>query len=230
MWQAESFFPYPPIVARCETTFSFTRITTNGSTEPTPSRRVPSGALPGTWQHLHPRTGWLPSSFCFYPAAFDQLPKPADTRYGPASVAGGGKERRKLAGIARPPRPVVEETTTGPFRAPSPGVVASLNSDAALRLEIRPTGPSRAHRESPVRRAQGWRLANASDHRAIPPPRHRCSARRAPGWCHGGENPYAGCLQGGARRRHFEGLLLKQHYSGSSKDPSLGQAYKVVST
>ena len=29
---------------------------------------------------------------------------------------------------------------------------------------------------------------------------------------------------------NFEGLLLKQHYSGSSKDPSLGQAYKVVST
>ena len=109
MWQAERFLPYPPIVARCETTFSFTRITTNGSTEPTPSRRVPSGALPGTWQHLHPRTGWLPSSFCFHPAAFDQLPKPADTRYGPASVAGGGKERRKLAGIARPPRPVVEK-------------------------------------------------------------------------------------------------------------------------
>ena len=125
----KGFSPYPPTVARCETSFSITRITTNFSTQPTPSRRVPSGALLGTWQHLHPRTGWLPSSFCFHPAAFDQLPKPAVTRYGPASVAGGGKKRRKLAGIARPPRPVVEETTTRPFRAPSPRVVASLNSD-----------------------------------------------------------------------------------------------------
>ena len=81
---------------------------------------------------------------------------------------------------------MVAETTTELFKAPSPRVVASLNLDADWRLAVSPPGPSRGHRESPVRRAQHRRLANASDHPAIPPPRHRCSARRAPGWCHGG--------------------------------------------
>ena len=33
-------------------------ISVNGNWRPTPSRRVPSGALPGTWPHLHPPTGW----------------------------------------------------------------------------------------------------------------------------------------------------------------------------
>ncbi len=59
-------------------------------------------------------------------------------------------------------------------------------SDSGWRLEISPPGPSHGHQESPARRAQCWRLANASDHRATLPPRHRCSARRGPGWCHGG--------------------------------------------
>ena len=36
---------------------------------------------------------------------------------------------RELAGFAKPPRPVVEEATTRPFRAASPRVVASLNSE-----------------------------------------------------------------------------------------------------
>ena len=47
---------------------------------------------------------------------------------------------RELAGIARPPRPVVEETTTGSFRAPSPRVVARLNSDIAAALVERQVG------------------------------------------------------------------------------------------